>query len=360
MAEKTEKATPKKLRDARKKGQVAKSQDFPAAFTFVVSIAAAVLGGSYIYQQLATYFTYVFSALGGHIDLADSAGGYLQQAMLVIMNCSMPILGITAIVGVLVSFLTVGPTFSMEAMKFDVKRLNPITNLKNMFKFKTIFELIKSILKISGAVILIYSVVHNSLQELISTAGMPLLAIVNVVSSFVIQVAIRVGIFFLIIALIDLVYQKYNFAKEMRMEKFEVKQEYKDTEGDPHIKSKRRQLTQEIAYQEGPSATKRARAVITNPTHIAVAIEYQEETEPAPRIVTMGGGLVAEQIIKIANESRIPIMRNVELAQTLYQKGKISEYIPEETYRAVAELLKWLAKMEEKEEGGEEILEIFK
>jgi len=100
--------------------------------------------------------------------------------------------------------------------------------------------------------------------------------------------------------------------------------------------------------------------VITNPTHVAVAIDYQEEEEPAPRVVTMGGGFVAEQIIKIATENRIPIMRNVELAQTLYQKGKIGEYIPEETYRAVAEILKWLAKMEGKEEGGEEILEIFR
>lgn len=361
MAEKTEKATPKKLRDARKKGQVAKSQDFPAAFTFVVSIAASVIAGGYIYQQLVAYFSNIFIGISGNTDLTNRAGGYLGQALTIIMNCSLPIMALTTIVGILVSFLTVGPCFSMEAMKFDVKRLNPVTNIKNMFKFKTIFELLKSCLKIGGAVILIFSVMHTSLQELIATAGMPIMAIVSVISSFLIQVAIRVGIFFLIIALLDLVYQKYNFAKEMKMEKYEVKQEYKDTEGDPHIKSKRRQLTQEIAYQEGPSATKRARAVVINPTHIAVALEYkEEENEPAPRVVTMGQGIVAEQIIKVATENRVPIMRNVELAWTLYQKGKIGEYIPEETYRAVSEILKWLAKMEEKEGGEEEILEIFK
>lgn len=360
MAEKTEKATPKKLRDARKKGQVAKSQDFPAAFTFVVSIAATVVAGGFIYQQLLAYFSNVFLGLKGEIDLANRAGGYLGQALMVIMNCSVPIMVLTAIVGVLVSFLTVGPCFSMQAMKFDVKRLNPVSNIKNMFKFKTVFELLKSLLKIGGAVILIYSVMNTSLQELISTAGMPIMGIVSVISSFLIKVAIRVGIFFLIIALLDLVYQKYNFGKEMRMEKYEVKQEYKDTEGDPHIKSKRRQLTQEIAYQEGPSATKRARAVVINPVHIAVALEYKETEEPAPRIVTMGQGIVAEQIIKFANEFNIPIMRNVELAQTLYLKGKIGEYIPEETYRAMAEILKWLAKIEAKEVGEEEVLEIFK
>ncbi len=357
MAEKTEKATPKKLRDARKKGQVAKSQDFPAAFTFVVSISAVVITSGYIYQQLMAYFTSILNDIPTNIDMANRAGGYLTAALQVIMNCSLPVMVITAIVGIVCSFLTIGAVFSMEAMKPDLKRLNPVTNIKNMFKFKTVFELLKSILKITIAIILIYTVVNGSLQELVATAAMPPLAIAAVVATFLIQVAIRVGIFFLLIGLMDLVYQKYNFGKEMKMEKFEVKQEYKDTEGDPMIKSRRKQTAQEIAYQEGPSATKRARAVITNPTHLAVAIDYQEETEPAPKIVTMGMGLVADQIVKMAVEYHIPIMRNVELAQTLYQKGKISEYIPEETYRAVAEILKWLKKMEG---GEEEVLEIFK
>ena len=357
MAEKTEKATPKKLRDARKKGQVAKSQDFPAAFTFVVSISAVVLSSGYIFQQLMGYFGYVFKGISGDVDMANRAGGYISGAFHVILSCCIPIMGLVAIVGLLVSFLTVGPVFSMEAMKPDLKRMNPVTNIKNMFKFKTVFEVIKSVLKITGAVILIYTVMNGSLQELVATAAMSPLAITQVVASFLIKVAIRVGIFFLIIGLMDLVYQKYNFGKEMRMEKFEVKQEYKDTEGDPHIKSKRKQTAQEIAYQEGPGAARRARAIVTNPTHIAVALEYKEEEEPAPRIVTMGMGLVADKIIQVAVEYNIPIMRNVELAHTLYQKGKISEYIPEETYKAVSEILKWLKKMEG---GEEERLEIFK
>ncbi len=357
MAEKTEKATPKKLRDARKKGQVAKSQDFPAAFTFVTSISATIASAGYIFSQLVSYFTYTFKGIGGNPDLANRGGGYISQALMVIMNCSLPVMVITTLVGLLTSLLIIGPVFSMEAMKFDVKRMNPVTNIRNMFKFKTIFELIKSVLKITGAVILIYTVVNSSLQELIATAAMPIMQIVGVVSAFLIKVALRVGIFFLIIGLIDLIYQKYNFGKEMKMEKFEVKQEYKDTEGDPHIKSKRKQTAQEIAYQEGPSGARRAKAVITNPTHIAVAIEYDEEVEPAPKIITMGAGLMADRIIKVAIEHHVPIMRNVELARTLYQKGKMSEYIPEETYKAVAEILKWLKKMEG---GSEETLEIFK
>lgn len=357
MAEKTEQATPKKLRDARKKGQVAKSQDFPSAFTFVVSIATTIIMSGYLYKTLASYITMMFRLSGQHFDLQNRASGIFSMAIQVIFNTSMPILVITVCVGVLTSFLIIGPVFSLEAMKPDIKRLNPVTNIKNMFKFKTVFELLKSIFKIAGALILIYTVVWYSLSEIVAAAGLPVLGSALVFSDFLIKVIIRVGIFFLAIAIFDLIFQKRNFAKEMKMEKFEVKQEYKDTEGDPHMKSKRRQVAQEMAYQEGPMSTKRAKAVITNPVHIAVAVEYNEETEPAPKIVTMGKGAVADMIMKIAQENGIPIMRNVVLAQTLFEKGRISEYIPEETYQAVAEILRWLEGLESMETAG---VELFK
>jgi type III secretion protein U len=357
MAEKTEKATPKKLRDARKKGQVAKSQDFPSAFTFVVSIATVIISSGYLFQALASYIITMFKLSSTNVDLQNRAGGIFSEAIQVIFNTSMPIMVLTACVGLLTNFLIVGPMFSVEAMKPDIKRLNPVTNIKNLFKLKTLFELLKSIFKISGALILIYTVVWYSIPEIVSTAALPVIGSAMVFSDFLIKVIIRVGIFFLIIAIFDLVFQKKNFAKEMKMEKFEVKQEFKDTEGDPQIKSKRRQTAQEIAYQEGPMSVKRAKAVITNPIHIAVAVEYNAETEPAPRIVTMGKGTVADLIMKIAQENGIPIMRNVTLAQTLFEKGKISEYIPEDTYKAAAEILRWLEGIETLETTG---LELFK
>jgi type III secretion protein U len=346
MAEKTEKATPKKLRDARKKGQVAKSQDFPSAFTFIVSIAATIVSSGFLFEQLAGYFISTFRRISGNIDLQHKAGDLISQSLMVILNSSLPIVIITAVVGVLINFIIVGPLFSTEAFKLDLKRLNPVTNIKNMFKFKTIFELLKSIFKITGALLLICWVVWGSLPEIIATAALPVIASAQVFNSFLFKVIIRVGIFFLAVAIVDLVFQKRNFAKEMMMEKFEVKQEFKDTEGDPQIKNRRKQVAQEIAYQEGPSAVKRAKAVITNPVHLAIAIEYDAEKEPAPKIVTMGKGIMADLIIKAAIEYHIPIMRNVPLAQILYEKGKISDYIPEETYQAVAEILKWLSSLE--------------
>ncbi|NDD57760.1 MAG: EscU/YscU/HrcU family type III secretion system export apparatus switch protein [Chlamydiae bacterium] len=355
MAEKTEKATPKKLRDARKKGQVAKSQDFPSAFTFVVSIATTLSLSGYLFQQLGGYIISTFKSISHDIDIQSMAPSVLYQAINVIYNTSLPIAILTSLVGILISFLVVGPLFSLQAMKPDIKRLNPVDNIKNMFKFKTVFELLKSILKISGAIFLIYTVMIDSLPQIISTAGIPVLGAAQVFDEFLVKVIIRVGIFFLVIALFDLIYQKKNFEKEMKMEKFEVKQEYKDTEGDPHIKGKRRQTAQEIAYQEGPSAVKRAKAVITNPVHIAVAIVYQSETEPAPKIVTMGKGVIADRIIKEAISYNIPIMRNVSLAQLLFEKGEINNFIPEETYQAVAEILRWIESLESEETIGTEL-----
>lgn len=358
MAEKTEKATPKKLRDARKKGQVAKSKDFPAAFTFVVALALVVGMSNFFYEQLAEFMVAMFSSINADIDLEHRAGSFMYECLMRILNTSMPIMILVTLIGVLVNFLIIGPLFSMQSMKPDIKKLNPVTNLKNMFKLKTFVELIKSILKIGGAIFLIFTVINGSLPQLVQTAAMPLMGAAMVFADFLMKVSIRVGIFFLAIAVFDLVFQKQTFAKEMKMEKHEVKQEMKDTEGNPEIKGKRRQIAQEIAYQEGPPSVRRARAVVTNPVHIAVALKYDEEDDPAPLILTMGKGLIAEQIIKYALEYEVPIMRNVELAQQLFEEGSISGFIPEDTYSAVAEILRWLAQIEETKE--ETVLDIFK
>ena len=347
MAEKTEKATPKKLRDARKKGQVAKAQDFPSAVTFIVSMAATLSAAGYLFNQIAGFMLQCFRGIGPNMDFENRVGGYAMMAIQTIMHASLPIMVAVVIVGVLTNFLVVGPVFSLEAMKFQFKKLNPIEGIKQKFKLKVLVELIKSILKITVAAIIIYYVFVQMLPQIVSTVALPLIASLQVVEDFLIKVIIRVGIFFLLVALFDLFFQKQQFAKEMMMEKFEVKQEYKDTEGDPMIKGKRRELFREIAYQEGPGAARRARAIITNPTHLAVALKYNPEEEPAPVILTMGAGAIAEQIIKIGIENKIPIMRNVDLARMLYMKGKISDYIPEDAYEAVAEILKWIDSLEE-------------
>lgn len=345
MAEKSEKATPKKLRDARKKGQVAKVQDFPAVFTFIVSLAGTLAMGGYLFQQLGGYTLQMFRAISAG-DIENRAPGYMGLAMQTIMNASWPLMVLVSFVGILVHFLVVGPVFSFEVMKFDLKKLNPIEGIKQKFKLRVLVELIKSCLKITGAAIILYYILKRSLPEIIATVGMPVIVSAVIVKGFILQATIQVGLFFFLISLFDLAYQKWQFNQDMMMEKFEIKQEYKDTEGDPHVKGRRREMFREIAYQEGPRMARRAQAIVTNPTHIAVAIKYLPPDDIAPLILTMGAGHVAEQIIKEATAANVPIMRNPDLAQLLFRKGKVSEFIPEESFEAVAEILKWIKTLE--------------
>jgi type III secretion protein U len=168
--------------------------------------------------------------------------------------------------------------------------------------------------------------------------------------AFLMEVVIKVGVFFVTVAVMDFAYQKYNFGKEMMMEKFEIKQEYKNTEGDPHIKGKRKQVAQEIAYSEGPGGgVKKASAVVTNPVQLAIAVGYNREIDPAPYILAMGEGILAERIVYFANQYGIPVVRNIPLAHRLWQDGEAYEYIPEDTYEGMAEILRWISSLEEKD-----------
>ncbi len=347
MGEKTEKATPKKLKDAKKKGQVAKAQDLPAAFTFVASVAVVLALAGSLYHQMANFLVGTFRSVNTP-DLSNMILALFYKANEVIFLASIPTLGIVSMVGVTVTFLAVGPVFAPEVFKFDIKKFNPIDNLKAKFKLKTLVELLKSLIKIGIAAYLIYLVMYKSIPILIQTVSMPITGALIVFNSFLIEVLVKVGIFFLIVAIADFIYQKKNFAKEMMMEKFEIKQEYKNSEGDPHIKSKRKQIAQEIAYQEGPTGgVKRAQAVVTNPTHLAIAIGYEKEVDAAPYILAMGKDTLAERMIKIAEQHNVPILRNISLAHTLWDEGEIYEYVPEETYEALAEILRWVASLKD-------------
>jgi type III secretion protein U len=344
VAEKTEKATPKKLRDARKKGQVAKAQDFPSAITFIVAIVMTLFLARFLYNQLGGFLVTMFK-IATKTDLTATGPYFLTQMIMVILISSAPVLIIVSIVGIIVGFLIVGPTFSMEVLKPNFKKFNPVENLKQKFKMKTLVELLKSILKIFGAGVLIYFAVRFSLGDVIATVSLPPLASAMIFKQILYKVIIWVGVYFILIAVLDLFYQRHVFAKEMKMEKFEVKQEYKDTEGNPEIKSKRRQLAQEIAYDEGTNQIRRAKAVITNPKDIAVAIGYEPEKYRAPWIIAIGTENAAIAIMNVAERYQVPIMRNVWLAHQLLDEGEVNKFIPESLYDPIAEILLYVVSL---------------
>lgn len=345
MGEKTEKASPKKLRDARKKGQVAKSQDLPAAFTFIASIWITLGLSVTLYHQLSSFIIDTFHMIS-HGSLYTVLGSLWEQAIMVIFYASMPILLAVCAIGVLINFLAVGPCFSTEVFKFDIKKFDPIQNLKGKFKVKTLVELLKSCLKIGIASYIIYKVMYNSLPVLVQAVSMPISSALLIFDSFLMEVIIKVGLFFIVVAVADFVYQRKNFASEMKMEKFEVKQEHKNSEGDPHIKGKRRQIAQEIAYSDGPtSGVKGASALVTNPTELAIAIGYDRNVDSAPYIIAMGKDVLAARMVSIAKANNVPIVRNIKLAHKLWDDGEIHEFVPEDTYEPLAEILRWIAAL---------------
>ncbi len=349
MGEKTEKASSKKLRDAKKKGQVAKSQDLPAAATFIVSIAVTIGMIPKLYNEIGQVMMDCF-ALVTHHNITEILGSVFFHAAYIMLSTTLPIIGAVCFIGVLVTFLSVGPVFAPEVFKFDIKKFNPIDNLKAKFKMKTVIELLKSLAKITVAGIIVYQVVVESIPSLIQSQNLPVLSSLKIFAYFLWEVVKRVGIFFATIAIFDLMYQKHTFSKEMMMEKFEVKQEYKETEGNPEIKGRRREVAREIAYSEGPAAgAARASAVVTNPTELAIALGFEAGLDPCPYILAMGKGPLAKEIIKIAEKFNVPIVRNIALARDLWEEAKIYEYIPEKTYEPVAEIMRWLAELKHEE-----------
>ncbi len=345
MGEKTEKATPKKLRDAKKKGQVAKSQDLPSAFTFIASICIVLAMTHYLFHYLGGFLINTFKMIDQG-NLLITISQLFMESFVVIFFASIPVMAAVAVIGVIINFLIVGPMFAVEVFKFDPKKFDPVQNLKSKFKLKTLVELVKSMIKIGVASYLIYGVMYNSLPVLVKTISMPMAASLLVFYAFLMEVVIKVGLFFIVVALLDFLYQRHDFSKEMMMEKFEIKQEYKNSEGDPHIKGKRKQIAQEIAYQEGPSGgVRKAQAIVTNPTHLAIAIGYKKDMDAAPYILAMGEDMLAERIIKLADEYNIPVVRNIRLAHKLWEQGDLYEFVPEETYEALAEILRWISAL---------------
>jgi flagellar biosynthetic protein FlhB len=336
--EKTEDATPKRLREAGKKGQVAKSPDLSTIFVLIVFFGTLCLSLSYMGSELKGLMKTVFEAVGDP-PLTGAEIMNLGKSCLYTMGkvCAPPLIAGFIIAG-LVGYLQVGPVFSMEPLKPQGKKLNPLEGLKNMFKTQTFIELIKNILKVSFIFYFSYRVMLSNLFQIIQTTRLSIYDSARLAGDLIFQIVLRVLLLFVAIAIADFAVQRWQFMKQMRMSKDEVKREYKQDEGDPHIKSHRRALHREMVFSDMPRQVKQSDVVVTNPIHVAVAIKYDREKMGAPEIMAKGERLFADSIRKVAEESGVPIMRNIPLAWSLIEL-EVGDEVPEELFTAVAEIL---------------------
>ncbi len=347
--EKSEMPTPKRLREARRKGQVFKSKDMEAVMVFIATFAAIAFLRPYISGQLKAFMEKAFNSVSQHQLGLDDIYNMGKLGFFTLVKVSLPVVGIAALVAGIVGYLQVGSVFSIEPLKPQLKKLNAIENLKNMFKPKMFIELIKNIFKLVIIFVIAYTVLKGMLEPFLLTVNAPIDGAASLGGMVIVRFLIRFLLVFLGVAVLDLFIQRKEYIKNLKMTKEEVKREYKEDEGDPMIKGQRRQLHMEMAMGDVRNKVKNADAVVTNPTHLAVAIKYDKAEMMAPQVVAKGQRLFAEFIKEIAKENDVPIIRNVPLAWSLIEL-EIDDEIPEKLYIAVAEILSFVYKLRAEQE----------
>lgn len=343
--EKTEEPTAKKLEDARKEGQVAKSKEIAnglglLALFLLLKIMVGSIGTSFLESFSMVYNRIpVICKLNGGTSPMGDISMLLRTVMLRLLIILLPVL----LIGFAVAFVSDlfqvkwRPTSKPLQPKFS--KLNPINGIKKIFSAQSLVELVKSVAKILLIAFVTYSYIKKKSGLLYALYDMSMMQAVNLIGETVIELGIRISAIYMIIAGADFMYQKYKFKNDMKMTKQEVKEEYKNAEGDPEIKGKIKARMREASQRRMMQAIPKADVVITNPTHYAVAIRYDTEVAPAPIVVAKGSDYLAQKIKQIARENNVEIVEDKPLARMLFANVDVDKQIPPELYQAVAEIL---------------------
>ncbi|MBQ7738766.1 MAG: type III secretion system export apparatus subunit SctU [Desulfovibrionaceae bacterium] len=338
--EKTEQPTAKRLRDARQKGQVAKSQDVPSALSILATALYLMVMGPNIARTLIDMFTAAIQLMPLPFQQSLPQAGHV--VWLCILKITLPFLGVILIVVLSANLAQVGVMFSFEAAKPKLENLNPGQWFKKVFSLKNAFELFKNLLKVIVLAFAVYTIFKNYLHELFRIPQSNIGAVWTIQSQCCLDLILTSACIFCVLAALDYFFQKWQFMKNNMMSKDEVKREFKESEGDPLIKNKRKQFHQELINQNSLQKVRKAKVLIVNPTHYAVALDYEKDRTPLPVILAKGQGELAKRMIDVAKQEGIPIMHNVSLARGLYAEGTENSYIPKEFIGPVAEVLRWV------------------
>jgi len=345
--EKTEEPSSKKIDDARADGNVPKSQDTSAFVTLVVALAAFLSLLSWIEARLIYLYFYYQSLIGVEITKEST----FQISMITfreIIFMVIPLSLAVAIAGVLANVMQTGFIFTTKPLIPDFAKLDPMKGLKNLFSIRKAVESIKIILKVGTILWVCYYFLLSFTKELPTVIYFPLFEQLAWLKQKMLILVAVILILFLILALADLLFVRYSYFKNLRMSKQELKDEYKQMEGDPKIKAKIRQIQMQMTKKRMMQEIPQADVVITNPTHYAVAIRYNQEKEAAPKVIAKGTDFMALRIKEIAMNYNIQIVENPPLARELYKKCNLGEIIPENLYKAVAEILAFVYKSSNK------------
>lgn len=349
--EKTEEATPKKLEDARKKGQVAKSTDIVSAFMLLGFFLALKIFVGWMGNSFMEIFYHEYRSISDIVQdgfTLNRASVMLRSSLLEILKIGLPIFLFSFLIAIVLNIWQVKWKISAEPLKPKLSKINPISGFKKIFSADKLFEFVKSVVKLLILGIAVYVTLREKWGYIVQFYDFTLEQAILVVGDLIIELGLKISICFLIFACADLFYQKKKFAKEMRMTKQEIKDEYKNTEGDPQIKGKIRQRMRDASRARMMQSVPEADVVITNPTHLAVAIKYDKDKSSAPIVVAKGADYVAAKIKEIARDSDVEIVENKPLARMIYFNVELGDEIPQEMYQMVAEVLAYVYRLKNK------------
>ncbi|AMO57378.1 preprotein translocase U [Endozoicomonas montiporae] len=346
--EKTEQPTPKKLRDARKKGQVAKSKEVSGTFGLLLVIAVLWFMSD---EYLTTIQEMVILPSTVYNEPFEDAFKIVTMGILnKAIELLIPLVAVTLLGAIIGNVMQFGFLMSGESIKPDLKKISPVGGLKKIFAMKNLMEFFKSVVKIIFLSIVVYYVIKNSLGDMVNMPYCGSSCILPVTGVLLKKLLLYAIAAFVVIAVLDFMFEKYQFTKQNKMSKDEVKREHKESEGSPEIKGKRKEIHQEILNEA--ENTKKSDVVIKNPTHLAIGLHYSQDKTPLPLVTVKGRGGRARFILKIAEKEGIPILENVPLAHALFDTD-IASYIPSELIEPVAEVFRWVEDLKEKEKYGE-------
>lgn len=345
--ERTEKPTPKRREDARKKGQIARRPELAAAIAFISALLTLRALGDSLITRAAHVFTSGILHVRENTPLTPlSLHQLFVEALSNVALLTLPVVAAGLVAGLAANFAQGGFMLTPSAFKPRAERFNPAENIKKIFSLNSAVDLLKSLLVIGGISLACYETIKQALIELPALVGLPAPAIFKATGSLAYQVGFRAGVIVFLAAAIDYAYGWYKHEKSLRMTKQEIKDEYRQQEGDPMVKGQRRRAARAL-LQKHLSEVKTADVVITNPTHFAVALRYDREKEIAPVVVAKGADFIAQRIREIAREHEVTIVENPPLARALYKAVEIGRMIPPEFFRAVAELLAYVYRQRE-------------
>ncbi len=339
MSEKTEQPTPKRLRDARKKGQVAKSKEVVSTFVFAGVLATVWLPAKFYFEQIKAMFFLPIRFFDAPFE--DALQSVLQGTLKTFLLVSLPIVLAGMIFAVVSHFFQFGILLSAKPVTPDLKKINPGEGIKKIFSMNNLVECLKSVIKIVVLGYLMYVLIKDSIDPLVKIPYMGIAGMLEIGAALLLRLVGVTLTTFIVIACFDFAYQRWQHTNKLKMTKDEVKREYKESEGDPQIKGQRKQLHQEIIMLDMMENVRKSSVVVTNPTRIAIALRYEKGKTPLPVVAAKGENLLAKRIIQVAQEAGVPIMQNVPLARDLLEQGKLNEYIPAELIEPVAEVLRW-------------------